>query len=118
MKRVMPILQGRWQCVSNDNGGARLEGQDERDAPSLHVRLPMLLRGRIVELQRADTLPSHQEEGNVLEILNILFVGVLHIGVSGFRGDNNHGQMTLTLKILRMSLLLTTDFAKYENAGP
>ena len=45
--------------------------------PSLHVRLEMFFRLRIIQLQCAQTCTSHEEEGDILYIVNILGVRVL-----------------------------------------
>ena len=47
------------------------------DLPSLHVRLTVLLRSRIIELERAQTSTRHEQECDILDVLNILRVYVL-----------------------------------------
>ena len=43
----------------------------------MHVRLAVLLRHGVVELERTDAGAGHQEKGDVLDILNVLLAGVL-----------------------------------------
>ena len=48
----------------------------------MHVRLAVLLRLGVVELQGADTGAGHEEEGDILNVLNRLLVRVLQKGRS------------------------------------
>ena len=47
------------------------------DVPGLHVRLAVLLGLRVVELECADAGACHEQEGDVLYVLDRLLVGVL-----------------------------------------
>ena len=47
------------------------------DVPCLHVCLAVLLGLGVIELKCTDTSTSHQEERNVLEVLDFLLVRVL-----------------------------------------
>ena len=47
------------------------------DVPGLHVRLAVLLGLRVVELECADSGARHEQEGDVLYVLDRLLVGVL-----------------------------------------
>jgi len=75
-------------------------------APSLHVSLSMFACGRVVEFERSQTSSSHQQEGDVLDIFRLFLVGVLSDIRQGF--DLNICKVP-TLKILRISELLTTE---------
>ena len=48
-----------------------------RGVPGLHVCLAVLLVDRVVELEGADTGAGHQQERDVLDVLDILLVCVL-----------------------------------------
>ena len=49
----------------------------QESLPCLHVGLSMLLSHRVIELERSQTSTSHEQESNVLDILNVFLVGVL-----------------------------------------
>ena len=45
--------------------------------PGLHMGLTVLFGLGVVELEGADTCTCHQQEGDVLDVLNVLLVRVL-----------------------------------------
>ena len=59
----------------------------QESLPCLHVGLSMLLSHRVIELERSQTSTSHKQESDVLDILNVVLIGVLQnkkfIGTSG-----------------------------------
>lgn len=77
------------------------------NVPCLHVRLTVLLGRRVVELKSAETGAGHEQEGDVLDVLDRLLVGVLQRSIVSRCKARRVGS-TLTLKIFRISKLLTT----------
>ena len=59
--------------------------------PRLHMRLSVLLRRWVVELQGAQTRSAHQEECNELNLLNVALRCVLRSDVSTLRRKLLHG---------------------------
>lgn len=115
-----PTSKGLTRCkVSRMQLTWSSEYRDHR--PGLHMSLPMLLRLWIIELQSPKPGTGHQKEGNILHIFDILFTCVLlqrvASAVSGHwrqsggtkRLNARERKTRLTLKMLKISVLLTTE---------
>ena len=82
------------------------KGRENETVPSLHVRLAVLLGRGVVVLQSLQTCAGHEEEGDVLDVVDILLVRVLRRR-SVIYAIMFHN-LAHALKILRMSKSLTT----------
>ena len=53
----------------------------------------MLLSHRVIELERSQTSTSHEQESNVLDILNVFLIGVLqNKKIRGASGKLDQGE--------------------------
>lgn len=69
--------------------------------------LAMFLRSGVVELQSPETGTGHEQESDILNILDFLFVGILKYG--RFKTYNGFIRpLAFTLKIFKMSGFPTT----------